>query len=341
MQALVLEGINQPLQLREVPTPAPGPGEVLVRLHAAALNHRDVWIQKGQYAGLKFPCILGSDGAGTVQAVGEGVDTVQQGQRVLINPGMHWGDKPSAQAKDFQILGLPQDGTFAEYVCVLARYVHSLPNHLSFVEAAALPLGGLTAYRALFTRAQLQPGERVLISGVGGGVALLALQMAVASGAEVWVTSSSEDKIDRAVALGAKGGANYHTDNWPAELTKRAGGGFDVIVDSAAGEGFNHLIDAAAPGGRIVFYGATQGDIPEVPARKIFWKQLSLLGTTMGTEQDFADLLTLMEDKKLVPFIDKVFPWHEGEAALRRMDDGAQFGKIVLEIIPSDDDNKS
>ncbi|MBW3130480.1 zinc-binding dehydrogenase [Hymenobacter profundi] len=334
MQALVLDGVNQPLQLREVPTPTPGPGEVLIRLHSAALNHRDVWIQKGQYAGLKFPCILGSDGAGTIAELGEGTDEKLRNQSVLVNPGMQWGDNPAAQAKDFQILGLPHDGTFAEYVCVPARYVHSLPEHLSFAQAAALPLGGLTAYRALFTRANLQVGERVLVSGVGGGVALLALQMAVASGAEVWVTSSSAEKIEQAKSLGAKGGINYQDENWPTTLTKQANGGFDVIIDSAAGPGFNNLIDAAAPGGRIVFYGATQGDIPEVPARKIFWKQLSILGSTMGTEQDFAELLQLVSDKKLEPIIDKTFPLAEGEAALRHMDDGAQFGKIALQIIP-------
>ena len=336
MQALVLDGINQPLRLRAVPTPAPAPGEVLVQLHAAALNHRDVWIQKGQYAGLKFPIILGSDGAGTVRAVGEGGEAGLRGQRVLLNPGLNWGDNPRAQGKDFTILGLPHDGTFAEYVRVPARSVHPLPAHLSFAQAAALPLGGLTAYRAVFTRAQLQPGERVLISGVGGGVALLALQMAVAAGAEVWVTSSSEAKIARAVALGARGGADYRAAQWPADLTQRAGGGFDVIVDSAAGEGFNDLVDAAVPGGRLVFYGATQGDIPNLAARKVFWKQLSILGSTMGTEQDFAGLLALVNEQKLVPHLDEIIPWHEGEAALRRMDDGAQFGKIVLRILPEE-----
>ncbi|UOR06021.1 zinc-binding dehydrogenase [Hymenobacter aerilatus] len=335
MQALILDGVNQTLQLREVPTPTPGPGEALVRLHAAALNHRDVWIQKGQYAGLKFPIILGSDGAGTVAELGEGADEALRNQAVLINPGMHWGDNLAAQAKEFQILGLPHDGTFGEYACVPARYVHPLPEHLSFAQAAALPLGGVTAYRALFTRAHLQAGERVLVSGVGGGVALLALQMAVASGAEVWVTSSSDEKIKQAQALGAKGGISYQAENWPATLAKQVGGGFDVIIDSAAGPGFNNLLDAAAPGGRIVFYGATQGDIPAVPARKIFWKQLTILGSTMGTEEDFAGLLQFVSEKKMVPVIDKTFPLAEGEAALRHMDDGAQFGKIVLEIVPA------
>ncbi|GAB3307294.1 MDR/zinc-dependent alcohol dehydrogenase-like family protein [Hymenobacter tenuis] len=332
MQALVLEGIGQKAALQQVPTPKPGPGQVQVQLHAAALNHRDVWIQKGQYAGLKFPIILGSDGAGVVSAVGEGVEAGLLHQEVLINPGQQWGNNPNAQGRDFQILGLPQDGTFAEFVCVPAQYVHKKPAHLSFEQAAALPLGGVTAYRAAFTRANLQPGERVLISGVGGGVALLALQMAVAIGAEVWVTSSSEEKIAKAVELGAKGGISYKTEKWPATLTKQAGGGFDVLIDSAAGPGFNDLVDAALPGGRIVFYGATQGDIPDMAARKIFWKQLSVLGSTMGTEADFNAMVEFVEQHKLVPVIDEVFPLADAEQALRRMDDGLQFGKLVLSI---------
>ncbi|NVO85973.1 zinc-binding dehydrogenase [Hymenobacter terrestris] len=332
MQALVLSGIDQPLKLQEVPTPVPAAGQVLVQLHAAALNHRDVWIQKGQYAGLKFPIILGSDGAGTVTALGEGAPASLLHQAVLINAGQGWGNDPRAQGRDFQILGLPADGTFAEYVCVPAAAVRAKPAHLSFEQAAALPLGGLTAYRAAFTRGQVQAGERVLISGVGGGVALLALQMVVAAGAEVWVTSSSEEKIARAVKLGAKGGISYKTEKWPFTLSKQAGGGFDLIIDSAAGPGFNDLIDAAAPGGRIVFYGATQGDVPDMAARKVFWKQLSLLGTTMGTEQDFADMVDLVEQHKLVPGVDETFALAEGEQAMRRMDEGVQFGKIVLKI---------
>ncbi|HEX8427269.1 zinc-binding dehydrogenase [Hymenobacter sp.] len=332
MQALVLDGIKQPVQLREVPTPSPGLGEVLVQLRAAALNHRDVWIQKGQYAGLMFPIILGSDGAGTVTELGEGVDESLRGQAVLINPGHNWGNNPAAQGRDFSILGLPHDGTFAEYVCVPARYVQLKPAHLSFEQAAALPLGGVTAYRALFTRAALQAGERVLISGVGGGVALLALQMAVAAGAEVWVTSGSEEKIAKAIALGAKGGISYKTEKWPATLSKQAGGGFDVVVDSAAGPGFGDLLDAATPGGRIVFYGATNGDVPELAARKVFWKQLSLLGCTMGTEQDFTAMVRFFKEHQLVPVVDETFPLAEGEAALRRMEEALQFGKLVLKI---------
>ncbi|QJX45614.1 zinc-binding dehydrogenase [Hymenobacter taeanensis] len=332
MQALVLEGINQPLQLQEVATPTPGPGEVLVQLYAAALNHRDVWIQKGQYAGLKFPSILGSDGAGIVTAVGEGAPAELQGQAVVINPGHNWGNNPAAQAREFTILGLPHQGTFAEYVSVPARYVQAKPTYLSFEQAAALPLGGVTAYRAAFTRAGLQPGERVLITGIGGGVALLALQMAVAIGAEVWVTSGSQEKISRAIGLGAKGGISYKTEKWASELTKQAGGAFQVIIDSAVGPGFSELLDAAAPGGRIVFYGGTAGAMQDVPPAKIFWKQLSILGSTMGTEQDFAAMVSLFEQHQIVPVVDEVLPFADGEAAMSRMANGLQFGKLVLQI---------
>ncbi|MDF7813736.1 zinc-binding dehydrogenase [Hymenobacter sp. YC55] len=332
MQALVLDGINQVVQLREVPTPQPGPGQVQVQLHAAALNHRDVWIQKGQYAGLKFPIILGADGAGIVTEVGEGVDQSLRGQEVLINPSHNWGNNPAAQGRDFTILGLPHDGTFAEYVCVPAQYVLGKPAHLSFEQAAALPLGGVTAYRALFTRAALQAGERVLINGIGGGVALLALQMAIAAGAEVWVTSGSEEKIEKAVALGAKGGISYKAEKWPITLSQQAGGGFDVVVDSAGGPGFGDLLDAANPGGRIVFYGATNGNVPDLAVRKVFWKQLSLLGSTMGTEQDFTEMVRFFEQHQLVPVVDQIFLLGEGETALRHMEDSLQFGKIVLNI---------
>lgn len=334
MQALRLEAINQPAVLRAVPAPTPGPGEILVNLHAAALNHRDVWIQKGQYAGLSFPRTIGSDGAGVVAAHGPGLPAGAPaiGTPVLINPGHNWGDNPRAQGREFTILGMPHDGTFAEQISVGARYVHPLPAHLSLQQGAALPLAGVTAYRAAFTRAGVQAGERVLVNGVGGGVALLALQMCVARGAEVWVTSGSDEKLARAQALGARGGISYKAENWAAALVKQAGGGFDVIIDSAAGSAFGALLDAAAPGGRLVFYGGTLGAIPALPPAKVFWKQLSILGSTMGTEQDFAEMLTLVSENGLVPVIDQVFTLADGEQALRRMDEGQQFGKIVLQI---------
>ncbi|HEX8659537.1 MAG TPA: zinc-binding dehydrogenase [Hymenobacter sp.] len=335
MQALQLDAVHQPAAVRDVPTPAPGAGEILVKLHAAALNYRDVWIQKGQYAGLRLPCTLGADGAGEVAAHGGNVPAGAPavGARVLINPGLRWGDNPRAQAKEFVVLGMPDPGTFAEFIALPAQYIRPLPPHLTFEQGAALPLAGLTAYRAAFTRAQVQPGERVLVTGVGGGVASVAAQLCAARGAEVWVTSSADEKLARAQKLGVRGGINYTADNWVKTLLQQAGGPFDVIIDSAGGAPFNALLDAAAPGGRIVFYGGTLGAIPQLPPAKVFWKQLTLLGSTMGSPQDFDDMLALVTEKSIVPEVDEVFPLAAGEAALRRLESGAQFGKIVLKML--------
>jgi len=334
MLALQQDATNQPAVAREISTPAPAAGEVLIKLHAAALNHRDVWIQKGQYAGIKLPCTLGADGSGEVAALGEGVSNVAVGEAVIIYPGLEWGDSPKAQGRNFRVLGMPDPGTFAEYIKIPAHYVRPKPTYLSWEQAAALPLAGLTAYRAAFSRAQLQPGERVLVTGIGGGVALTAAQLCVAAGAEVWVTSGDDEKLARALALpiGLRGGANYKTEGWVKDLTKRAGGSFDVIIDSAAGAGFEALVDAAAPGGRIVFYGGTQGNITSLTPGKVFWKQLSILGSSMGSFQDFDNMLALVNEHKIVPIVDKHFPLAEGEAALKYLAAGQQLGKVVLDI---------
>jgi NADPH:quinone reductase-like Zn-dependent oxidoreductase len=234
---------------------------------------------------------------------------------------------------------MPDAGTFAEYVTVPARYVHPKPAHLSFEQAAALPLTSLTAWRALFTRGRLSQDrslERVLITGIGGGAALSALQFAVATGAEVWVTSGSDEKIQRAVELGAKGGVNYKQADWLKQLMTQTGGGrtgyFDLIIDSAGGPGFAKLIDAAASGGRIVFYGGTTGNITDVAPPKVFFKQLDILGTTMGTEPEFAAMLAFVNKHRVAPIVDVVLPLAETEQALRRMEAGKQFGKIILAI---------
>ena len=203
------------------------------------------------------------------------------------------------------------------------------PAQLSWAEAAALLLAGLTAYRALFSRARLQPGECVLITGIGGGVALFALQFAVAAGAEVWVTSSSTDKIARAVALGAKGGFDYKATGWAKAAAQRPGL-FDVIVDSAGGEGFDSLIDLAAPGGRLVFYGATRGNPPALAMRKVFFRQLSLLGTTMGSPEDWAAMVDFVTQHQLKPIVSEVFPVERAGEAFALMERGGQFGKIVV-----------
>ncbi|HTQ31172.1 MAG TPA: zinc-binding dehydrogenase [Opitutaceae bacterium] len=330
MRAVQLAAVNQ-LAVVSAPDPSPASGEALVRLQAAALNHRDVWIKAGQYAGLKFPCIPGSDGAGVVESIGPDVDPAWIGREVIINPSLDWGARESAQGGRFSILGLPRDGTLAEKVAVPAANLAARPAHLTAVEAAALPLSGLTAYRAVFSRAQLEPDDRMLITGVGGGVALFALQFAVAAGATVFVTSSSEEKIARAVSLGAAGGVTYARLGWAADLAKTHGL-FDVIVDSAGGEGFNDLFDLAAPGGRIVFFGATRGNAPALALRKIFWRQISLLGSTMGSPHDFAGMTDFVARHRLKPVVSEVFPLARAAEAFALMERGGQFGKIVVQL---------
>ena len=329
MRAVQLASINQ-LAVVDVPEPDPAADEVVVALRAAALNHRDVWIKAGQYAGLKWPCIPGSDGAGVVVATGEGVDAAWRGREVIVNPSFGWGGSEHTQGAQFQILGLPRSGTLAEKVAVPVTQLAAKPPHLTWGQAAALPLAGLTAYRAVFSRANLQAGERVLINGVGGGVALFALQFAVAAGAEAWVTSSSSGKVARAVELGAKGGFDYRDEAWAAAAVKSPGA-FDVVVDSAGGEGFGKLVDVTAAGGRVVFYGATRGDAP-LPMRKIFWRQISLLGTTMGSLRDWLAMTAFVAEHHIKPVVSEVFPLARAAEAFALMERGGQFGKIVVSI---------
>jgi zinc-binding alcohol dehydrogenase/oxidoreductase len=348
MKALVITNKNKPLEVQEVTRPVAGAGEAIVRVYAAALNHRDVWIQKGQYAGLKYPVVPGSDGAGVVVEVGgaagsagvapgEGVARARGesdwvGKEVIINPSLDWGKSADYQdPAGFRILGLPDDGTFAEYVRAPLANLVEKPVDLSFEEAAALPLAGVTAYRAVMTRAQVKAGEKVLITGIGGGVALFALQFALAAGAEVIVTSGSPDKLDKAMAMGATGCANYGEPGW-VDTLKSLAGAFDVIIDGAAGDGMNDLFDLASPGGRVVFYGATRGNPTNIVARRIFWKQLNVLGSTMGSPADFGSMVDFVGQHSIRPVIDTVFSFEEGEAALRWMDDARQFGKIVIKV---------
>lgn len=328
MQAVQFPASHQ-LDVTTVADPTPGEGEVLVRVRAAALNHRDLWIKLGQYMGLKYPIIPGSDGAGVVAEVGSGVTGVSVGDEVIINPGFDWGNDERGHGPDFTILGLPRDGTLAEQIVVPLSQLSAKPEHLSWEEAAALPLAGLTAHRALFSRGQLKEGEKVLITGIGGGVALFALQFAVAAGAEVWVTSSSDDKIARAMTLGAQGGFNYSDVAWAQEAAV-AEHAFDVIIDSAGGEGFESLIDLSATGARIVFFGATRGNPPVLAMRKIFWRHLNLLGTTMGSPADWAAMLAFVATHEIKPVVSATYPLAEAAAAFDLMEAGGQFGKIVV-----------
>ena len=320
MKALVLQEINKPLALIEHPLPVAAKGEATVSLHTAALNHRDVFITQGLYAGIKTPVILGSDGAGEYK-----------GRKVLIYPALEWGDRPEHQGKNFRVLGMPENGTFAEEITVPAKNIFDMPAHLTWEQGAALPLAGLTAWRTLFSRCKMRKGEKVLITGVGGGVALMALQFAVAAGAEVAVTSGSDEKLEKARSLGARYTVNYRLEGWDKRLKQEAGG-FDVIIDSAAGDGFSVLPGIAQPGARIGIYGGTLGKVNGLSLQPVFWKQISILGSTMGSPQEFKKMLQFVDNHKIVPIVDSVFDLADGNAAMEKMEKGEQFGKIAFRI---------
>lgn len=332
MKAIVLRELGAPenLKLEEIADPEAGQDDVVVKLKAAALNHRDVWIRLGQYAGIKLPIVLGSDGAGEVASA---ADKSLVGQAVVINPSLDWGDDTRVQGPAYRILGLPDYGTYAEMVRVPAANIVPKPEALSFEEAAAIPLAGLTAYRALVSRAGVKSGETVLVTGIGGGVSSLALQIAKHLGARVFVTSGSDAKLARARDLGAEGGVNYHSADWGKELLGLTGGkGPDVVIDSVGGETFGKAIEIVKPGGRIVTYGATTGALKQVEVRRIFWKQITICGSTMGTPHEFGSMVQLFGKSGLRPAIDQVFPLSDAASAHRRMEEAGQFGKIVLRI---------
>lgn len=333
MKAVLLRSLGGPegLRLEDAPDPRARAGEALVRLRAAALNHRDVFIRKGQYAGITLPLILGSDGAGEVVDIGDDVDASWRGRSVIIDPSFNWGPDDRAQSPSFHILGLPLNGTYAQLVTVPVDHLHDKPQHLSFEEAAAVPLASVTAYRALVTRARLQPGETIVVTGIGGGVATSALVIGVHLGARVYVTSGSDAKVDAARRLGAAGGVNHRNADWPAAIVAAIGERPDVVIDGAGGETFNKALDVLKPGGRLVSYGATLGPTPQLEVRRIFWKQLNVMGSTMGTRADFAAMVRLYAGG-LRPIVDRVMPLEDAAEAHRRMEQGEQFGKIVLSI---------
>jgi NADPH:quinone reductase-like Zn-dependent oxidoreductase len=333
MRAVLCERQGPPevMKLVELPDPVAGPGEAVVRLHACGLNHRDVWIRQGLYARIQLPCVLGSDGAGVVESVGAGVDAALVGKRAVIIPCEKWGPNPAVQGKDFLILGMPRQGTMAEKIAVPASMVVELPALISFEDAAALPVAGLTAYRALVSRGGLSKGEHVLVTGIGGGVATLALLFAKALGAEVSVTSGSEDKLAKAKALGAIAAASYHAKGWEKDLVAQAGRPPSLIIDGAGGDGLNALIGAAAPAARIVLYGATRLSPSRLEMAKIFFKQLDIRGTTMGTDDEFRAMLALVAKHRLKPVVDRTFPLGQAGEAVRLLEESAQMGKILLD----------
>ncbi|MCS6965565.1 MAG: zinc-binding dehydrogenase [Candidatus Kapabacteria bacterium] len=330
MRALVLR--EQSFEIEAVALDALQAGEARVRLLAAALNRRDEWIRRGQYPRIQYPAILGSDGCGIVEAVGSEADREWIGKVVVINPSFGWGTNSRAQGRDYEILGMPRAGTLAEYLHVAVDRLYEKPVHLSSEEAAALPLAGLTAYRALFTQGQLQSRQKLLITGIGGGVATMALQFAVAVGAQVFVTSGRPEKIERAQALGAVGGVNYRHAEWERLLRELADGEFDLVVDGTGGEPFNALLNLTVPGGVLVVYGATLGAVPNLHLHRIFWRQLHVVGSTMGTDEEFAAMLRFVGEHRVVPVIDSVFPFDRVLEAFERLCSEDHMGKVVVRI---------
>src|ERR671910_1228956 len=336
MKAMVLHELGGPekLSYEDFPEPEPGSGETVVKLHAAALNRRDVFVTRGQYPGAKpeaLPVILGSDGAGEVVARGEGASGPDEGTEVVINPALYWGDDPQKPGKEYRILGLPDDGTFAQLVKVPAENVFPKPSHLSHEEAAAIPLGALTAYRALVTRGGVKEGETVVVPGIGSGVATFVVQMAAALGARVFVTSGSDEKIEKARQLGAEGGVNYNSEDWSKEL-KSVTGGVDLSVDHVGGDAFDALVSLARPGGRIVVFGATAGPTPKMMTIRVALKHLDVLGTAMGTAEEFGAMLDLYAEHGLRPQVNETFPLEDTASALHLMEEGSGMGKIVLDV---------
>lgn len=295
-------------------------GDVLVGLQYAALNKRDDFIVKGLYPGIIDNVIMGSDGMG-----------ILDGEEVLINPGLNWGDDPRVQGEEFEILGMPSNGTFTERVYVPSKNIYSKPSHLSPSEAAALPLAGLTAFRAVFTRGNLKSGQRILITGGGGGVATNCILFALAKDAEVFVTSGSSEKIEKLCSLGVKGGFNYRDTDWAGTIQKEVGF-FDLIIDSAGGEGLSKLIGLVKPGGNLVLYGGTKGKAPAISPQLIFWRQINILGSTMGSHSDFRKMIDFVEEHQIKPLVDSIFKLEDFDKALLRLRSGDHLGKIVIKI---------
>ncbi|NKQ51889.1 zinc-binding dehydrogenase [Amycolatopsis sp. K13G38] len=322
MRAIVLREFGPAGNLRpeEIPGPVDEPGWVRINLRASALNWHDVLVRQGRY-GSPLPHVPGADGAG-VRA-----DT---GDEVLIVPSLWWGEDESFPARGWEILGDHRPGTYAEAVRVPAECVLPKPRGYNWAQAAALPLVGLTTFRALFARARLRAGESLLVLGAGGGVATMAVTLAAGIGATVVVTSSSERKIEQARELGARDGVLYTEPGWPRAAKAIVSGGFDVVLDSVGT--WQDSLDALKPGGRLVVLGASRAEQAPLDVRRFYFGQYSLLGTTMGSPRDFAGLLALLAEHAIAPpVIDRSFPLDEAAAAHEYLEQGGGFGKVVLD----------
>jgi zinc-binding alcohol dehydrogenase/oxidoreductase len=330
-QRLVAFGDPPRFELQSLPDPVPGRGEVVVALRAAALNRRDPWVwTTPEYC--ELPVTPGSDGAGVIAAVGEGVEGLAVGDEVVFDPTLNWGGSEEAPTPAFDILGAPTDGTFAEQVMVAAASVAAKPTRLSWVQAAAVNLGGLTAWRAAVTCAGAAPGRAVLVTGAGSGVSTFAVQIAAALGARVYVTSSSQEKIERARTLGAAGGVSYLDPEWPEQLVSLAGGGLDAAIDSYGGPSWEGALRALRTGGTLVSFGDTSGPQSTVTTAEVYWRWRTVRGTSMGSPREYRAMLAHVESATWHPMIDSVFALEELDEAARRLDAPERFGKVVLSI---------
>lgn len=347
MRALALTRLGGPqaLAVLEVPEPPPpGEGEVRIRMRTAALNHLDLFLTEGvKGITLTFPHIVGTDGAGTIDAVGPGTNAFKSGDRVAINPGISCGqcdvcrEGEEPYCREFQILGEHRPGTCTELLNVPERNVARIPDEMPWAKAAAFPLSNLTAWRMLVTRAKLTGGETVLIWGAGGGISLAALQIGVELGARVIVTGSTGPKLENALALGAEMVFN-HRDETPDAIVRKIrqtlGGGVQVVVDTVGEKTWDASLKALAPGGRLVTCGATTGPVVSLDIRRLFWFQWSVLGSTMGTLTEFRRVMEMVHQNKLWPVVDSVVPLDEGRLSYERMARGEQIGKLVIEVRP-------
>jgi NADPH:quinone reductase-like Zn-dependent oxidoreductase len=341
MKAIAIDGYGiDNVRYTDVPDPQASNQAVVVSVRAAALNRLDLWTLSGDL-GIphEFPHVLGADAAGEIDEIGDGVKGIKPGDAVVVNPGLHCGACEFCRAGEqsmctsFKMLGEHVTGTFAERVQVPAGNVFPFPRHLSFEEAAALGTTAITAYRMLFVRGRLRPGEWVLITGIGGGLAQSLLQLARPVAGRVYVTSSSDDKLRRAEELGADGGVNYGRDDvgkTVRQLTAKRG--VDLVVDSAGGASLNAALRALRKGGRLVVAGGTGGRAGELDVARLFWNQLEVIGSTMGSDADVSDMLRLVGGAELRPHVDRTFPLAEGNEALAYLDSSERFGKVVLEV---------
>jgi zinc-binding alcohol dehydrogenase/oxidoreductase len=314
-----------------VPEPVPGEGEVLIALRAAALNRRDPWVwTTPDYCAL--PVTLGSDGAGVVSGVGARVAWPVPGDEVVFDPTLGWGAREEHPEAEFDILGAPTEGTFAERVVVPAANVAAKPARLSWEEAAALNLSGLTAWRATVTCAGAGPGRTILVTGAGSGVSTFAVQIAAALGARVLITSGDHEKLERARSLGAAGGASYLDPDWPERIRELAGGELDAAIDSYGGPSWQGALRALRVGGTLVSFGDTSGPETTLTTAEVYWQWRRVIGTSMGSPREFRALLAHVERASWRPVIDSVFSLDQIGAAARRLSSPERFGKVVLSI---------